>query len=134
MEHKITDSAGLTVIQQLVGITDENGAPINPAGTSGVTFCDQVVIVNTGVAVALPAHPMKNGCVVKSLSGNSALRQTTSTSATLSNAVAGASGAAAGYILEPGEAAPYSVSASLTNTSQIYVNGQAGDVFSMIGS
>lgn len=111
------------------------GLPIQPAGdTAGVTFCDQAVISVTGTPVPLPAHAMTSSCIVKSLSSNSAARQTTSLSATLSNATAGASGATAGYILEPGEAAPYAASTNLTNTNQIYVNGQQGDIFSIIGS
>lgn len=111
----------------------------NPGGggggsTTAVSFCDQVVIAVTGTPVGFASHAMVNGCVVKSLSSNSALRQTTSTSATVNTAVAGASGLTAGYILEPGEAAPYAAASNLTNTNQIYVNGQAGDVFSCIGS
>jgi hypothetical protein len=117
-------------------LADAAGNPVNPAGqgSSGNAFCDQAVIVATGVAQALPAHAVSSGVIVKSLSSNSALRQTTSTNAALTNAMAGASGVGAGYILEPGEAAPYSAAANLTNTSQIYVNGQIGDVFSITGS
>ena len=101
---------------------------------SGTTFADQVKIVTSGVAVQLPAHAIANGVIVKSLSTNNPSRQTTSVSATLTNSTSGASGATQGYILEPGEAAPYSVSTTLTNTNQIYVNGYAGDIFSIIGS
>lgn len=128
---------GASVLQQIVALSDSAGNIIDPPNASGsnaTTFCDQAVIAVTGTAVALPSHALKNGCIVKSLSTNSALRQTTSTSATLGILVAGASGAAAGYILEPGEAAPYAAASNLTNANQIFVNGQAGDVFSIIGS
>lgn len=128
---------GTSVLQSVVAFTDSLGNIIDPpnaTGSNATTFCDQVVIAATGTAVALPAHAMKNSCIVKSKSTNSSLGQTTSTSATLGILVAGASGAAAGYILDPGEAAPYAAASNLTNTNQIYVNGQAGDVFSIIGS
>lgn len=101
------------------------------SGGGATGFAFQAVIVTTGTAVQLSSHSLENGCVVKSLSSNSVLRQTTAPNAALTNVVDGTGN---GYILEPGEAAPYSAASNITNTNQIYVNGQAGDVFSVIGA
>lgn len=98
-------------------------------GTPSPTVAGQVIIASTNTPVQLPSNAIKNGVIVKSLSSNSASCQTTSTDPALVNTVTG-SGAHAGFILEPGEAAPFIVS----NTNQIYVNGTIGDIFSYIGS
>lgn len=118
---------------QFARVSDADPLPVyvqdGAGGTPSPTVAGQVIIAVTNTAVQLPSNSIKNGVVIKSLSTNSSLRQTTSTDSALVNTVTG-SGTHAGYILEPGEAAPFIVS----DTNQIYVNGQAGDIFSFIGS
>jgi hypothetical protein len=136
--QQLVDANGHIIVDQYYDdVTDKYLPGSNPSGAGGggsTTFCDQIIIAAGGTAVAFPSHAIKNGAIVKSFAGNSALRQTTAPNSAVTNAVAGASGANAGYILEPGEAAPYSVSSTVTNANQIYCNGQTGDIFTIIGS
>lgn len=99
-----------------------NTVSINPA----TVFTGQVKIVTTGTAVQLPAAVLINGLSVMSLISNSTLKQTMGGTG-ISNVVDGTGN---GIIRQPGEGWGFGV----PNANYIWVNGQAGDIFTYGGN
>jgi hypothetical protein len=95
-----------------------------PVPSSIVT--GQAIIAVTGTAVQLPANTLVNGVVVKAKGTNNAACGTVGPSS-VTNAYAGAGN---GYGVCPGEASSFATN----NTSNVWVNGTAGDIFTFEGN
>ena len=86
----------------------------------------QAIIAVTGTAVQLASNTLVNGVVVKAKGTNAAACGTVGPSG-VTNVYAGAGN---GYGVCPGEASSFATN----NTSNVWVNGTAGDVFTFEGN
>lgn len=86
----------------------------------------QVAIAVTGTAIQLPANSLVNGAVVKAKGSNNVACGTVGGS-TVTNTYDGTGN---GYGICPGEASSFAI----TNTSALWVNGTAGDIFTFEGN
>ena len=94
--------------------------------TPNPPYTGQLTISTTGTAVCLPPGTLTNGVIIKSLSTNNATGATVGPY-TVTNTV---SGTGNGYIIFPGEAAPF----ASNFPPGICINGTAGDIFTYVGN
>lgn len=119
------DSTALNV--QIDPITQEVlvKASIGSIPLVSTAIVGQTKVAVTGTAVQLPSNALTNGVIITAYSTNATPIVIGGLGVT--NTITGAGN---GYILEAGG----SVSAAITNTNVLYINGTANDFVSFIGS
>jgi hypothetical protein len=111
-------------------LVDQDGALRVTTPTPTIPVTGQVKIVTTGTPVQLPVFALRNGLVVKAHVANAP--QAGSYSATVGPAgvTTQYDGNGNGYPLSPGEASSF----ACADSSNVWVNGTAGDIFSFEGN
>lgn len=112
---------------QQSSLLSDPGSPIAVVVSPGspTLATGQAIVASTGTAVQLPSHALVNGVIITAHGTNAAAVVIGGPG--VANALTGSGN---GAELAPGA----SVSAAVTNTNQLYINGAAGDWVSFIGS